>query len=53
MGYALEGVPWYELPDSERLAIWEMNARIRDNSLTNAEWWARWHAIQDMEKQKS
>lgn len=51
MGYAFEGVPYYELPDSERLAIWNMNARIRDNSLTDAEWWARQYAIWDMEKE--
>lgn len=49
MGYAFEGVPYYELPDSEQLAIWNMNARIRDNGLTDAEWWAKYSATQEMQ----
>lgn len=51
MGYAFEGVPWHELPDSERLGIWNMNARIRDNGLTDAEWWAKYNATQEIEKE--
>jgi hypothetical protein len=50
MGYAFEGVPYYELPDSEQLSIWQMNARIRDHSLTDAEWWAKHIATQEMKQ---
>lgn len=50
MGYAFDGVPEHELPDSERLAIWNMNARIRDQSLTSDEWWAKHLALSEMKE---
>ena len=37
MGYAFEGVPWHEVPDAERLALWRMDAEIRDGMLNPAE----------------
>lgn len=50
MGYAFEGASYYELPDSERLAIWNMSARIRDSALTDAEWWAKQEVVWEMQQ---
>jgi sulfur relay (sulfurtransferase) DsrC/TusE family protein len=50
MGYAFENTPYYLLPDSERLAIWIMQAAIRDNALTPEEWMVCAWAREDMQK---
>lgn len=52
MGYAFDGVPWHELPDSERLSICVMNAIIRDHSLNHDEQWAKHLALSEMREGK-
>ena len=49
MGYAFENIPWHEVPDEERFAIWVMQAKVRDSFLTFDEIIAKHNAITEME----
>jgi len=49
MGYAFENTPWHEIPDSEKLAIWKMQAIIRDDQLNPSEAWMKQHTLREFE----
>jgi hypothetical protein len=48
MGYAFEGVPWHELPDSEKLGLWRQEALVRDSFLNREEFFVRHQVLWDL-----
>lgn len=53
MSWAFDGVPWSDVPDSEKFAIWQNQALVRDSFLTDYEFIMKLRAIDQMKSEQT
>lgn len=52
MSWAFDGVPWSEVPDSEKFAIWCNQALVRDSFLNYQELCIKVRVLVELEKER-